>query len=245
MSGGTASCQGVCAPSQVECSSTTAQQTCSATGTWATPVTCTNQTCVGSGVGTSCQGVCAPGQLQCTAGGQPQNCSASGQWQNNGANCGGQACVNGACTGADCSSFTPAVCNGTTTCDVRSNTCCVTLSTLAANCVPGANASCTSGQAPSHCRYSCDCPNGQSCCGEIDTSPLGGATVCQTLANGASCVAPGPNWAAAQLCEQDIECKNGQKCIAQTCVLNAKFNLCGLQNQPPYNCTADKTDGGP
>jgi hypothetical protein len=49
---------------------------------------------------------------------------------------------------------------------------------------------------------------------------------------------------AAQLCEQDIECKNGQKCIAQTCVLGAKFKICGLQNQPPYNCTADKTDGG-
>ena len=58
-----------------------------------------------------CQGVCSPTQLQCN-GQQPQNCSATGTWQNNGA-CGGQVCFNGVCTGADCSSYTMAECNGT------------------------------------------------------------------------------------------------------------------------------------
>jgi hypothetical protein len=52
-------------------------------------------------------------------------------------------------------------------------------------------------------------------------------------------VQPPAGSATARLCEQDEECKNGQRCIAQTCIFGAMFKLCGLQSQAPYNCTAN------
>jgi hypothetical protein len=177
--------------------------------------------------------------VQCS-GEQPQNCSSTGTWQNNGASCGGQVCFNGACTGADCSSYTVADCNGTQACDVRSNTCCITVSlNPTGRCVSGTTSTCNSNEAPFHCRYSCDCPAGDSCCGAINTSTLTGNATCQAVASGGSCSVPAGFTAAAQLCEQDEECMNGQRCIAQTCVFNAMFKFCGLQSQAPYNCTAN------
>jgi hypothetical protein len=104
-----------------------------------------------------------------------------------------------------------------------------------------AGGSCPAGVEPFHCLYSCDCPGGQSCCGEI-SSTYAGTAVCQAVADGASCSVTSGFHAAAQLCEQDEECKNGQRCIAQTCtIFNAKFKFCGLQSEPPYSCTADPT----
>ena len=105
-------------------------------------------------------------------------------------------------------------------------------------CLSGTTATC-SGSEPFHCRYSCDCPSGQSCCGALNPSTLAGEAVCQTVAPGASCSPPSSGYAAAQLCEQDEECQNGQKCIAQTCIFGAMFKLCGLQKQSPYLCTAN------
>jgi hypothetical protein len=148
-------------------------------------------------------------------------------------------CVNGACTGADCSGYTAPACNGSATCDLRSNTCCVTISlNPTGRCVAGNTATCNSGEGPAHCKYSCDCPGGESCCGVLNLSPLSASSNCQALANGGSCTAPA-GFATAQLCEQDAECKNGQPCIAQTCIFGAMFKFCGLQSQSPYNCTAD------
>jgi hypothetical protein len=68
---------------------------------------------------------------------------------------------------------------------------------------------------------------------------LSASSTCQAVANGGSCSVPAGFTAAAQLCEQSEECKNGQSCIAQTCVFGAKFKFCGLQSQSPYNCTAN------
>jgi hypothetical protein len=165
-------------------------------------------------------------------------------WQNNGTACGGRACFNGECTGADCTNFTPANnCTGNgVTCDFRSNTCCVTLATTSsAVCVPGAGTACTPPAEADHCRYSCDCPGGYSCCGVLNTATYAGIIGCQQLSDNSSCVAPGPGYITAQLCQQDEECKNGQRCIDQLCLglpaSYAIFHFCGLQSQAPYNCT--------
>jgi len=90
-------------------------QTCSASGTWGSPVTCTNQTCI-NGV---CSGVCAPGQTQCS-GNATEACTASGTWGSP-SSCTNQTCVNGACTGVcapgqtNCSGNTPQTCSSTGT----------------------------------------------------------------------------------------------------------------------------------
>ena len=186
--------------------------------------------------------------MQCS-GAQPQSCSTSGTWQNNGASCGGRVCVGGACTGADCTTYVAPVCAGTTTCDLRTNTCCVTEAiTPTGRCVPdgdgGDAGQCNSNEQPFHCLYSCDCPAGQSCCGELNTSNLTGTAVCQTVASGGSCAVTTGYQATAQLCEQTEECQNGKTCIAQTCIFNSHFKFCGLQSQAPYLCTADPLDAG-
>jgi hypothetical protein len=207
-----------------------------------------NQTCVGTGVPSQCTGNCAPGQVQCN-GAQPQNCGASGTWQNNGSSCGGRACLSGACTGADCTTYNTPICAGDAGCDLRSNTCCVT-ETLppVGTCNAGTDAGCSGSGSPQpfHCLYSCDCPAGQSCCGEINGSafPFPGTAVCQTVAAGGSCKITTGFTAAAQLCEQSVECQNGQACIAQTCVFGSHFKFCGVQSAPPYSCTADPVDAG-
>jgi hypothetical protein len=59
---------------------------------------------------------------------------------------------------------------------------------------------------------------------------------CQLVPDNASCKAPAAGYITAQLCQQDAECKNGQRCIAQTC-LGATFFFCGLQSEAPFNCT--------
>jgi hypothetical protein len=196
-------------------------------------------------VPSSCTGNCAPGQLQCATGGQPQNCSpTTGTWQNNGAACGGRACINGACFGADCTTYTPPVCAGDAGCDLRSHTCCVTEAIPpVGTCMAGTDAGC-SGSEPFHCLYSCDCPTGQVCCGQINGTTYAGAATCQTVAAGGNCAVQPSYTTAAQLCEQSQECQNGKTCISQTCtVFGAHFNFCGLQTEAPYNCTP--LDAGP
>jgi hypothetical protein len=84
---------------------------------------------------------------------------------------------------------------------------------------------------------------GSSCCGVINTTTFAGGASCEVVADGGACV-PGAGQAAAQLCEQDAECKNGMPCIAQTCVFGSKFKFCGVQSGAPFRCSADPTDAG-
>jgi hypothetical protein len=126
------------------------------------------------------------------------------------------------------------------TCDLRSSTCCVTLS-LNERCLIGRNAKCASNEASGHCTNACDCPNGQVCCGVINEL-VGVATAsCQSIPDGGLCNPHPPTntQASAQLCNVDAECRNGQPCIFQTCALGAMFHLCGLQTGDPYDCTAN------
>jgi hypothetical protein len=74
----------------------------------------------------------------------------------------------------------------------------------------------------------------------LNTTTFTGDVECQLVADGASCKAPSAGYLTAQLCEQDAECKNGQKCILQTCtVFNIQVRFCGLVTQAPYNCKAN------
>jgi hypothetical protein len=139
-----------------------------------------------------------------------------------------------------CGNYVVPLC-GTTPCDLHNHTCCVTPFPLAGRCIAGANANCMNTEATFHCAYACECPQGQVCCGIIDTLVGFGTASCQTIGQGGFCP-PHPNTAsqaAAQLCKVDAECTNGQPCIAQTCVYGAMFHFCGLQSQSPYNCTAN------
>jgi hypothetical protein len=153
-------------------------------------------------------------------------------------------CFEGVCSGADCTNYTIATCSGTTPCDLRSNTCCLTLSLGGSTeaCLAGANTSCGSAL-PDHCRYSCDCPAGESCCGDVNASTFSGSTTCQLVPSGGSCTPPASGYVTAQLCAEDDECQNGQPCIAQTC-LGGTFYFCGLQSEQPYNCKANAIDAG-
>lgn len=102
-------CGAECTPSTTQCSGLTRQQTCSASGTWSSPVDCTNQTCVGTGVGSACQGVCAQGQTQCpSSSAGVQNCTTTGTWSTPVACNTPQICQSGACV---CPSGTPNACN--------------------------------------------------------------------------------------------------------------------------------------
>jgi hypothetical protein len=141
---------------------------------------------------------------------------------------------------AICANYVAPMC-GSTPCDLRSNTCCVTPFPLSARCIPGANTACMNTEATFHCQYSCECPTGQVCCGIIDTLVGFGTASCQTVPAGGFCP-PHPNTvsqAAAQLCKDSSECANGQPCISQTCIYSAMFQFCGLQSQSPYNCMAN------
>ncbi len=126
-----------------------------------------------------------------------------------------------------------------TTCDLRSNTCCITIS-LAERCIPGANAKCNSNEAAVHCSNACDCFGGNVCCGVINTLVGAVQTICQDIPDGGLCNPHPPTntQASGQLCTTDGECKNGQGCIHQTCELGATLNVCGLQSQDPFNCMA-------
>jgi hypothetical protein len=109
-------------------------------------------------------------------------------------------------------------------------------------CLPGTTASCPALTAAFHCQWKGDCSGGQVCCGQA-TSVAGAAfasTACATVNAGGTCPVPAGSpgqVGAAQLCQTDIECKNGQTCIPQNCAGGAHLSLCGLQSSPPYSCT--------
>jgi hypothetical protein len=139
-----------------------------------------------------------------------------------------------------CVNYVAPVC-GSGPCDLRTHTCCITLS-LTATCVAGTGASaCPSNQASVHCLQSCECGGTKSCCG-VENTLIGAVTAeCQEVPNGGFC-SPHPQTsteASAQFCKTDAECKNGQACIAQTCEFGAMFNICGVQSQAPFDCKAN------
>ncbi|HLK37472.1 MAG TPA: hypothetical protein VKU41_12020 [Polyangiaceae bacterium] len=137
---------------------------------------------------------------------------------------------------ATCGPYVAPMC-GTTPCDLRSNTCCVSLS-LQTQCIKGANATCPSNQATLHCSQACDCPSGTVCCGVENTIQGVVQTVCQNVPDGGFC-SPHPQTstqASGQLCKVSSECKNGEGCIYQSCVYGAMLYVCGLQSQSPFNC---------
>ncbi len=129
---------------------------------------------------------------------------------------------------------------GTTPCDLRSNTCCSTV-TLQTRCIQGANAACDSDEGTLHCWEACECSGGKVCCAVSNTIVGAVQTECQAVAEGSHCV-PYPSsttMASVQFCEVDSECKNGQPCVPQTCTydgISARLYICGLQDQAPFNC---------
>jgi hypothetical protein len=84
---------GVCPSGAKQCTSSTAIETCNASGHWGTPVSCTNKACVKG----ACVGVCSPGSTQCSAG-YFLTCTASGSW-NSGNYCGSCGCGGSGCGG--------------------------------------------------------------------------------------------------------------------------------------------------
>jgi hypothetical protein len=136
-----------------------------------------------------------------------------------------------------CVNYSPPVC-GTTPCDLRTHTCCVSLS-LVATCVAGTGTTaCPSNQASIHCLQACECGGTKSCCG-VENQIIGAVTAeCQDVPDPGFC-SPHPQTstqASAQFCKTNAECKNGQDCIAQTCEFGAMFSICGLQSQAPFDC---------
>jgi hypothetical protein len=138
-----------------------------------------------------------------------------------------------------CVNYVAPMC-GTTPCDLRSNTCCISL-TLETRCIAGVSASCKSTEAAVHCLQACECPDNGVCCG-VDNTLVGFVeSECQAVPAGGLCN-PHPQTAtqaSEQLCKTDAECTNGQGCISQTCIDGAMLNICGLQSQDPFDCVAN------
>jgi hypothetical protein len=123
-------------------------------------------------------------------------------------------------------------------CDLRTNTCCLTLS-LVGRCLPNGG-TCTKSEVTVGCSNACDCTGGEVCCGV--ENGIAATTSCQSVSSGGKCPAPAGS-GAAQFCTVDSECLNGAGCIPQTCTFGANLNICGLQSQSPFNCTV--RDAGP
>jgi len=100
-------CGAQCTPGTTQCAGLNAQQTCSQSGTCPAAAACTNQTCVGSGVGSACTGVCAQGQTKCTNA-DLQSCTTAGTWGTATTCPAPQTCQTSACA---CPASTPNLCN--------------------------------------------------------------------------------------------------------------------------------------
>jgi len=114
-------CTGMCAPGQTQCTTDlTGFETCGLDGTWGAAVTCTDETCAGSGGTAGCQGSCAQGEApQCgtgTSSGYVQTCNTSGAWVNAVTKC-PFICSSGMCAGScmpgtsSCNGAVPELCN--------------------------------------------------------------------------------------------------------------------------------------
>jgi hypothetical protein len=130
--------------------------------------------------------------------------------------------------------------SGAPDCWLKTSTCCVD-QILHGSCVPH-DMACPADplpQAAFSCLGAIDCDAGSVCCG-VANSTAGMATAdtaCQAVAPGAC--APTVSTAttgAAQLCVTSAECPAGVECIAQQCVGNSNFRLCGLHSEAPFSC---------
>jgi hypothetical protein len=132
---------------------------------------------------------------------------------------------------------------GSTPCDLKSNTCCVS-DVLIGMCVPHGQ-SCPANNAAFNCLGEADCTTaGQVCCGRADSVAETAETLCATPLSGGSPCNNGASDVSAQICESTAECQNGLPCIAQTCNVSSSLPavhlaMCGLQSAAPFNCTAD------
>lgn len=123
-----------------------------------------------------------------------------------------------------------------TQCDLHTNICCVQLD-LVSRCVPKDGGACNSNEVAVGCLQACECPGPDGVCCGVDQG-LVVQSACQSVPTGGHCQ-PYPQTdagASAQFCKVSSECVNGDECIAQTCELGANLNICGLQNQKPFNC---------
>jgi hypothetical protein len=138
--------------------------------------------------------------------------------------------------GTTCVDYVTPLC-GTSPCDYRYNTCCVSI-TYQARCIPNTMQCDPKMEASIHCLQACECTGGRVCCGVANTI-LGVVTSeCQSIPDGGLCN-PHPQTntqSSEQLCGTDAECKAGQGCIKQTCEYGVTLSMCGLQSQDPFDC---------
>ncbi|MEI9948033.1 MAG: hypothetical protein WDO74_03400 [Pseudomonadota bacterium] len=181
-------CGAACTPGTTQCSGLTAQQTCNASGAWPAAVGCTNQTCVGTGIGSSCTGVCAQGQTKC-ANADQQSCTVTGTWGTSATCPAPQVCQSGACA---CPASAPSLCNNN----------CTNYQTDKFNCGSCGHScqggSCsggicqpltlfTSGAAPVNIAVSSSTVYWTDSSTGVNTLPLGGGTVPGWVSLGGSC----------------------------------------------------------
>jgi formylglycine-generating enzyme len=120
--GSSGSCVGMCAPTQVQCGTSSQPQTCGPKGTWVNATACAaNKTCLSG----ACAGMCGPTQKNCSGNGL-QACDANGTWSSTVTSCGSTLphCASGVCG-------PPPSCVGLgNTCGGSSNTSCCASSIL-------------------------------------------------------------------------------------------------------------------
>jgi hypothetical protein len=197
------------------------------------------------------------GGLEGDDGGGPSSGSSAGSGSGSGSGSSGSASGkdSGTSSGGDAAcgkqvanmvTFTNGKVNCGTPCDLTADTCCVS-SVGAAMCVTGHSGCGTFGSPLGAAAFECiqetDCPSGQVCCGYAANGMTG--SKCQDVSgNGGKCSpAPSSTQGSVQFCQKSCECKDGSECVAQSCTVtsgvpNANLTMCGLQSQPPYNCTA-------
>lgn len=94
------------------------------------------------------------------------------------------------------------------------------------------------------CVEDSDCPTHQVCCGYADMTTSSAGSKCQDLGSGTKCSpVPSDTQGSVQFCQKTCECKDGTECLPQSCnipgaPIPASLTMCGLQNKPPYSCTA-------
>jgi hypothetical protein len=202
-------------------------QTCSSSGIWGPPVSCTNQACVNG----ACTGVCSPSSTNCS-GTTPQTCNGQGTWDNG-------TITKGQC-GAVCNPSVEKSCDGNTalTCDSTgkwptSGTACSYVCSGGAcsgSCVPtrtrcsnNTSQTCDSTgtwNSGTACTYTCDSSTGL-CAGEC-TPNAKQCSGTQYQVCGSSYM-----WGSAQNCGTGLACSGAGTCTCSAtsctgcCVNNA------------------------
>lgn len=137
---------------------------------------------------------------------------------------------------------------GAIPCPLPGNACCLDSSGVAM-CLPEQIMSPCPGPISVGCVRAADCPTGEICCMLVTGSFFGAS-----CGDAGTCSTAGPD-TAAQLCDTNSECTNGQRCVPQSCVVTAladggsaaALHACGLvARSAAIDCqlsTADGMDG--